>query len=178
MAKYDWFMDLEGDNDLILNEKGDFSWVKTIEESLAQRLDLRFKTWVGEWGYNTQFGTPYRRIMNSGFTKEQLDAEFARIALLEEDVTSVKNIISSLDRINRKYVIERIEVYTNGGAINIPLSNPYTKTNSYPKPYDFNDFLLCQKTPEEIKYINELYNFVNFEGLPESGNSTWWNLWK
>jgi hypothetical protein len=178
MAKYDFYMNIEEDNDLILDEKGEFTWVPTIQESLAQRLDLRYKTWTGEWVYNTEFGTPYRRYMKGGFTKQQLDAEFARIALLEEDVTSVKNIISTLDNVNRSYVIDRIEVYTDGGLIEIPLSSPYTKTNNYPEPYSFDDFLFCKKTEEEIQGINNLYGYVNYDGLPITGSSTWWNIWK
>lgn len=178
MAKYDFYMDVTGDNDLILDEKGEFQWVSTVQESLAQRLDLRYKTWFGEWSFNEQFGTPYRRYFGGGFTKEQLDTEFARIALLEEDVTSVKNITSTLDSINRRYVIQRVEVYTNGGLIEIPLSNPYLKTNNYPEPYTFSEFSVCGVSEEDIENVNELYGFVNFTGLPLSGDSTWWNLWK
>lgn len=178
MAKYDFFMDVTGDNDLVLDEKGEFQWVDTVQESLAQRLDLRYKTWFGEWEYNQQFGTPYRRYFKGGFTKEQLDTEFARIALLEEDVTSVKNIESVLDNVSRSYNIRRVEVYTDGGLITIPLSDPYVKTNNYPEPYNFEEFTVCERPVEDIEIINELYDYVNFTGLPLTGNKTWWNIWK
>lgn len=178
MAGFDFFMDVTGDNDLILDEKGEFQWVSTVQDSLAQRLDLRYKTWFGEWEYNQQFGTPYRRYFKGGFTKEQLDTEFARIALLEDDVTSVRNIESILDNVNRSYTVRRIEVYTDGGLITIPLSDPYLKTNNYPEPYEITDFAVCSLPQEDIDSINDIYGYVNFTGLPESGSNTWWNLWK
>ena len=50
-----------------------------------------------------RFGTPYRQRILSGAlqTKQELDAEFRRIALLEEDVTSVGEIISVLNHGNK-----------------------------------------------------------------------------
>lgn len=178
MAKFDIFMDVGGVDDLDFSDgKIDFRWTETIEESLIQRLQLRYEVWTGQWGYNTEFGTPYREIMNQGLSKEQLDIEFTRIALQEEDVTSVKVINSSRDNKTRSYKIESLEVYTDGGVIEIPISNPYTKTNTYPEPTEISDFTFCRKTDQEIEDYNKLYEFINFTGLPEFGNSTWWNKW-
>jgi hypothetical protein len=177
MAKFDIFMDVTGKDDLDFSDVIDFRWTETIEESLIQRLQLRYEVWVGEWGYNLQFGTPYREYMRQGLNRSQLDTEFIRIALQEEDITSVKVINSTLDNVNRIYKIQSLEVYTDGGLLTIPISNPYTKTNTYPEPYEFTDFTLCRKTEEEIQAINNIYGFVNFTGLPETGGSTWWNKW-
>ena len=177
MAKFDFYIDVEGVNDLDFSNGIDFRWTKTIQESLAQRLQLRYEVWRGEWDYNTEFGTPYRQLMQGGLSKQELDAEFIRIALQEEDITSVRMVNSVLDPVNRTYIINNLEVYTDGGIIEVPISNPYTKTNTYPTPYKFEDFTACQKTPEQIALINELYNYINFAGLPEFGNSYWWNKW-
>ncbi|AGH32061.1 hypothetical protein VPIG_00205 [Vibrio phage PWH3a-P1] len=177
MAKFDIFMDVTGEDDLDFSDGIDFRWTETIQESLVQRLQLRYEVWTGEWGYNLEFGTPYRDYMQQGLNKAQLDAEFIRIALQEEDITSVKIINSSLDKVNRSYEIQSLEVYTDGGLLTIPISNPYTKTNTYPEPYEFTDFTFCKKTDQEIEDYNKLYDFINFSGLPEFGNSTWWNTW-
>lgn len=171
------FVDPSGVNDLDFTEGIDFRWTETIEESLTQRLQLRYEVWVGEWDYNTTFGTPYRQIMSSGLNKQQLDAEFTRIAIQEEDVISVKVINSVKNNKTRSYEIRSLEVYTEGGVLEIPISNPYTKTNNYPEPYEFDDFIFCKKTDQEIADYNRLYGFINFDGLPEAGNSTWWNQW-
>ncbi|UUW39693.1 hypothetical protein VP14_006 [Vibrio phage VPMCC14] len=177
MAKFDFYIDVEGSNDLDFTNGIDFRWTETIQESLAQRLQLRYEVWTGEWDYNTQFGTPYRQIMSAGFTKAELDAEFIRIALQEEDITSVRMVQSTLDVVNRKYEIQNLEVYTDGGIIEIPISNPYTKTNTYPDPYELEGFTVCRKTQEEIDNISNLYGYVNFTGLPEFGVDYWWNKW-
>lgn len=177
MAKFDMFIDATGVDDLDFSNGIDFRWTETILESLTQRLQLRYEVWTGQWGYNLQFGTPYRELMQQGLNKQQLDAEFIRIALQEEDVTSVKIINSVLNNVTRRYEIQSLEVYTDGGLLEIPISNPYTKTNSYPEPIEISDFTFCQKTDQEIEDYNKLYEFINFTGLPEFGDSTWWNKW-
>lgn len=180
MAKFDMFIDATGVDDLDFSNGIDFRWTETILESLTQRLQLRYEVWTGQWGYNLQFGTPYRELMQQGLNKQQLDAEFIRIALQEEDVTSVKIINSVLNNVTRRYEIQSLEVYTDGGLLEIPISNPYVKTNNYPEPYDPNDVVLCTKTPEEIEkisLINRLYGFVNYTGLPRDGSSYWWSDW-
>lgn len=178
MAKYDFFMNVDGVNDLDFSENIDFSWTSTIQDSLVQRLQLKFKTYLGTWGYNTSFGVDYIGIMQAGFSKEELDNEFVKIIMEEEDVTSVKNIISRYDNKTRRYEIVSADVLTDGGLLTLPLSNPYEKTNEYPTPYNFDDFVSCLKTEEDIEDINRLYDFVNYSGLPLSGDSYWWADWK
>ena len=178
MPRYDMYVDVEGVNDVVLTPTGDFRFTETLQESLAQRLSLRYTTWLGEWSFNLDFGTPYRQRILSGAlrTKQELDAEFRRIALLETDVTSVGEIISELNPETRKYDIKRIDVYVNNQSLTVPLSDPNKRTNSYPEPLSFEDFVLCELTPDEIQAINDLDNLINVD-MQEGGDATWWNSW-
>ena len=60
MAKYDMFVDPSGVNDLDFTEGIDFRWTETIEESLTQRLQLRYEVWVGGVGlqYYIRYSLP------------------------------------------------------------------------------------------------------------------------
>lgn len=183
MPRYDMYVDLEGANDIVLNATGDFRFTETVQESLGQRLSIRYATWLGQWDFNTNFGTPYKqRIFAGGLSKTELDNEFRRIALLEEDVTSVGDVISTIDVTSRRYVIERIEVFCDNISLIVPITNPNQRTNIYPEPRSFEDFVVCSLTPEEIEAANDFYFLMNVQlGLdgidPEQGIYTWFNLW-
>ena len=178
MPRYDMYVDVEGDNDLVLNSKGDFRFTETIQESLAQRLSIRLNTFLGEWGYNTEFGTPYRqRIWSGGLSKEELDALFVAIIQQEDDVDSVKNIISSLDRTTRTYIVERVEIFCRDESLIIPIHSVERRQNLYPAPRTFEDFQVCVFTEEEYAIINRIYQWTNFT-LQEGGENAWWSEWK
>ena len=158
---------------------GDFRLTPDTASSLRQRLQLRFGTWKGEWEYNTAFGTPYKqRLLVAGVTKAQADAEFIAQINLEPDVTSISNITSTLDPITRTYTLTRIEAYVNNQTIDLSLSSPQSTRYSYPTPREVTepDFNVCDLDQEFISNANSLYEYLNFD-LPESGDSTWWNLW-
>ena len=177
MAGIDIFTDPSGINDMVLNERGDWRWTETTQESLAQRIKNRLTTWLGEWVYNVNYGTPYRqRLMKGGQTKEQLDAQIRSVIFEEDDITSV-SIQSSLDFVNRRYILESVEIYHDNVPITIPISTTTTPTNIYPEPLSFDDFVICNLGNVSLSSINELHMFINHEGLPINGNSTWWNLW-
>ena len=177
MPRYDMYVDVEGVNDLVLDSKGDFRFTETVQESLAQRLSIRLNTFLGEWGYNTEFGTPYRqRIWNGGLSKEELDALFIAIIQQEEDVDSVKNIISSLDRTTRTYKVERVEIFCRDESLIIPIHSVERRQNIYPSPKTFEDFQVCVFTEEEYAIINRIYQWTNFT-LQEGGENTWIDNW-
>lgn len=183
MSRYDMYVDLEGTNDIVLSKTGDFSFTTTVQQSLAQRLSIRYLVWLGEWQFNETFGTPYRqRILQGGLSKAQLDAEFSRIALLEEDVTGIGEITSSLDLATRKYVLNRIEVYCDNVSLVVPINNPNTRTNIYPTPRSFEEFKVCTLSEEEVQSASDFYYLMNtqlgLEGTdPNTGEYTWFNLW-
>ena len=174
----DWLIDEETGDLAIID--GDFALTPDSTTSLRQRLTLRFGTWKEEWVYNTVFGTPYKqRLFTGGFTKDQADAEFIAQVNLEEDVTSVKNVISTLNKETRSYELTRIEAYVDNVLVDLSLASPQVTRYAYPEPIEEEDlnFNVCSVDDEFINNANALYEFLNFD-LPVSGESTWWNTWK
>lgn len=178
MPNYDMYVDVEGVNDVVLTPTGDFRFTQTLQESLAQRLSLRYTTWLGEWDFNLEFGTPYRQRILSGAlpTRQALDAEFRRIALLEDGVTSVGEIISELNPTTRTYNIRRLEVFVNNQSLTVPLSDPNKRSNEYPTPMTFDEFVLCELTQAERDALEDLNDLVQNDMI-EGGDATWWNSW-
>lgn len=179
MARYDFWCDPNGVDDLVLSPTGEFRWTQDIQESLTQRLSIRLKTWLGEWQYNTEFGTPYRqRLLTGALSKVQKDAEVMRICLQEADVTNVILVDSKIDPISRMYTVNRVEVYCDNVPLVIPIVDSGKRLNNYPEPLSFEDFKLCVLEGMELQAINDLYSFVNIDGLPENTYSTWYNEWR
>jgi hypothetical protein len=176
-AYMDWLIDEDTGDLAIIN--GDFALTPDSTTSLRQRLTLRFGTWKEEWVYNTVFGTPYRqRLFTGGFTKGQADAEFIAQINLEEDVTAVKNVISTFNPITRSYELTRIEAYVDNVLVDLSLAAPQFTRYAYPEPVipTSENFNVCELDQEFIDNSNLLYEFLNID-LPETGSSTWWNTW-
>ena len=172
------FVDVDGVNDLVLNEKGDWRFTETIQESLAQRVNIRLNTLLAEWGYNIEFGTPYKqRVWRGGMGQEELDALFTSIILQEEDVSSVNIIHSRLDQSSRSYSIDRVEVSCRDESIIIPIHSAEKRQNIYPDPKSFEEFKVCVFTEEEYEIINRIYYWTNFT-LQEGAENSWWSEWK
>ena len=158
---------------------GDFGLTLDSGTSLRQRLTMRFSTWKGEWVYNQALGTPYKqRLLVAGTSREQADAEFIAQINLEDDVTAVKNVQSTFNPLTRSYVLERIEAYVDDVLIDLSLAAPQFTKYSYPVPQDSDgeEFNVCSVDQGFIDDSNNLYKFLNID-LPETGDSTWWNLW-
>ena len=157
---------------------GDFGLTDSSGLSLRQRLEARFNTWKEEWVYNIAFGTPYRqRLFVAGTTKEQADAEFIAQINLEPDVTAIKNITSTYNPVTRSYVLERVEVYVDDEVLDLSIASPESTKFSYPIPQEIDEtFNVCGVDQEFLDQANALYELLNFD-LPETGDSTWWNLW-
>lgn len=158
---------------------GDFGLTLDSGTSLRQRLTMRFSTWKGEWVYDQTLGTPYRqRLFVAGTSREQADAEFIAQINLEDDVTAVRNVQSTYNPTTRSYVLERIEAYVDNVLVDISLASPQFTKYSYPTPTDPDDNIVnvCQIDQEFIDDSNRLYEYLNID-LPETGDSTWWNLW-
>ena len=73
-------------------------------EVVAQRLSVRLLTFVGEYGFDTNFGVPYwQRILGFNINKADLDYIYQREILKEEKVAEIKSFQSSIS--NRVYSI-------------------------------------------------------------------------
>lgn len=187
MPRFDFKTDESstGTDDIVLDANGEFQFTSTLQESLVQRIRILLNVWQGEWQYNLLFGTPYRqRIFTSGFTKEEVDAEIVRVISQLTDITSISGIDSTLDRADRVYTLNRIDVFVNNQQLSVPISSPQKKLNIYPDPRDFDDFQICSLGEVTTEEINNFYKLLNFDmsntdpnngGNP--GDSTWWNTW-
>ncbi len=180
MAGLDIYTDPET-QDIVFDERGDFRWTKTTQESLRQRLQIRLTVWMGEWSFNVNFGTPYeQRLLRGGLSKEQLDTEIRTIILMEPDVLAVENIVSSLDRDVREYKVQRVDVIHNNELIQIPVANPAQVVNQYPEPREpflVSDICVLDPTTSSLESVNLLHRHINIDGLPQGTSSTWFNEW-
>ena len=77
---------LSADGDLFLSEKGDIS----LTESVAQKIKIRLKWWLGEWRWDEEEGLPYRDEL---FIKNP-DTDSFEMAVREKifDVTEVTDV--------------------------------------------------------------------------------------
>lgn len=179
MAGIDIYTDPTGVNDIVLDEKGDFRWTQTRQESLTQQVRILLTTWLGEWSFNLEFGTPYKqRLLVGNLTESEINSEIKRVILDNiDDITAVTSVVTEFDRSNRILALT-VEVYCDNETIEIPIANPHTKLNTYPEPRSFEDFVICSLDPEtaSLESINTLHYHLNYE-LPDYGSSTWWNTW-
>lgn len=156
-------------------QTGDLEWTSTIAEALTERLNMRLKTWTGEWRYNTIYGTPYRRIIQGDFSlEEELKAEFKSVILEDDDVITVQFTKFVLDR-GRRLLDMVIDVTTSDGQIEIPLASPTSTKNSYPEPRLSSDFSICVVTDEELENINTLHD--SLYDLDSYEVNSWWKDW-
>lgn len=90
---------LSADGDLFLSEKGDIS----LTESVAQKIKIRLKWWLGEWRWDEEEGLPYRDEL---FIKNP-DTDSFEMAVREKifdvtEVTDVKDVTVEYDRKTRQ----------------------------------------------------------------------------
>lgn len=88
---------LSADGDLYLTSKGDISLV----ESVAQKIKIRLKWWLGEWRWDKEEGLPYREEI---FIKNP-DTDAFEMAIRQkifeiDEITEVKDVSVTYD--NRK----------------------------------------------------------------------------
>lgn len=94
---------LSADGDLYLTETGDISLV----ESVAQKIKIRLRWWLGEWRWDEEEGMPYRDEL---FIKNP-DTDSFEMAVREkifeiDEVTEVKDVSVTYDRHTRVGKIE------------------------------------------------------------------------
>ena len=89
---------LSADGDLFLTEKGDISLV----DSVAQKIKIRLRWWLGEWRWDEDEGLPYRDEL---FIKNP-DTDSFEMAVREkifeiDEITEVKDVSVTYDRRTR-----------------------------------------------------------------------------
>lgn len=89
---------LSADGDLFLTEKGDISLV----DSVAQKIKIRLRWWLGEWRWDEDEGLPYRDEL---FIRNP-DTDSFEMAVREkifeiDEITEVKDVSVAYDRKTR-----------------------------------------------------------------------------
>lgn len=89
---------LSADGDIFLTEKGDIA----LTNSVAQKIKIRLKWWLGEWRWDEEEGLPYKDEL---FVKNP-DTDSFEMAIREkifeiEEVTEVKDVSITYDRKSR-----------------------------------------------------------------------------
>jgi hypothetical protein len=89
---------LSADGDLHLTKKGDI----TLTNSVAQKIRIRLKWWLGEWRWDEEEGLPYKDEL---FIKNP-DTDGFEMAVREkifevDEVTEVKDVSVTYDRKTR-----------------------------------------------------------------------------
>lgn len=108
--------------DLLLASNGDLAFsngqcpvTTSYEDSVAQRLEITLRTFLGEWFLDTEIGVPY---FESIFIKQQnksaIDIVFQEKILSDVDVEGIVEFDSQLDK-NRNYSAT-FKVSTVGGT--------------------------------------------------------------
>lgn len=176
MAGIDIYFDPTGVNDIVFDERGDFRWTQTLQESIAQRVKILLTTWQGEWNFNLDFGTPYeQRLLTGSLSQDEIASDIKRVVLDNvPEATRVSSIVTNFDRDNR--IIELVvEVYCDNEKILIPVVDPQKPLNIYPEPRAFEEFVICSIPQEDLEATNRLHYHINYE-LPFDGTSTWWKV--
>ena len=140
MAGLDFKLNTDGD---ITITNGRFTLVETIQESVRQRLQVKYKTFRGEMYTNITWGIPYRTqdgirgIIGKGYSKSDIDAVFIAETLAERDVIRILKFNSYYDKYLRDYQVD-VEVLTSEGDIRIvsPIASPNDEVE-YPILPDF-----------------------------------------
>lgn len=98
--------------DILLNDVGDVAFdngaapLVTSEQrqDVAQRLQIKLRTFLGEWFLNTEIGVPYlQQIFGKGRQRSAIDVIFQTQILEEPDVLEIVEFNSTLDAAQRDY---------------------------------------------------------------------------
>lgn len=146
--------------------------VEKNNESLQQRLLMRFSIWEGNWEYDLDLGFPYRAYIGNKVTKAIIDAKIKQVTRLEDDVIAIENFSSTLNNKSRSYSAF-FEVVTSESLI-VPLAFVSIDEFNYPDGTG-GPSLLCNEDGQ-IEAANKLYYLINFR-MPSYGDSTWINRW-
>lgn len=105
--------------DLLLGEDNDLIFINGSTpvtsypvQVVAQRLNIRLKTFYGEWFLNTTYGVEYwQRILGRKTTKAAIDKIFQQQILSEVGVMQITSFSSTFE--NRQYSLSfRVKVQT------------------------------------------------------------------
>lgn len=113
---------LDANGDIEVDSNGKIQLLSTFQELVRQRLDIKLKTFRGEWFLDTTFGIPYRdtgdgrAMIGKGFTSKDIDAIYISTIKEDPDVISIEYFNSNYSPIQREYDLS-FEVKTKDGVL-------------------------------------------------------------
>lgn len=100
---------LNTDGDIGIDSSGKMLLLSTYQDLVKQRLQIKLKTFKGEWWLDTSYGISYRdtgdgkAIIGKGLTKSDVDAIFIAAIREDSDVRSIEYFKADYNSINRDY---------------------------------------------------------------------------
>lgn len=109
-----------GDHDILFENK-DFQVTKTEDESLAQRLTVKLRTFMGDWFLDSSVGIPYiESILGKNRSLIAIQAIFQNAIASEEEVLQLISLTTDLDKVNRILTVT-FKVKSASSAETIPI---------------------------------------------------------
>lgn len=162
-------------NDLILSD-GDLVLTTTQTEIAAQTLGITLKTFRGEWFLNVNFGVPYlQEIIGVAKKKDIVDRIFLSEIARNAFIDNINSYVSQYD-MNQRYYSMNVTVTVGEDTVTTLFNTQPSEEFIYPEAGDDNATITCEAF-DIIDASNRLYRFINFDGLPDTTYSTWWNEW-
>jgi hypothetical protein len=159
---------LNADGDIGLDSNNRIETLSTYQELVRQRLDIKLKTFKGEWFLDTTFGVPYRdtgdgkSIIGKGYTASDIDALFIALIKEDPDVLSIKYFKSTYNTITRLYDLTFEVLVRDGSLLNL---------NVYKQSWDEETYEYIPNNVNSITDINmwtENVHPIVHEDLPEA----------
>ncbi len=166
---------LDTNGDLSLDSNKKWPLLKTYAEAVKQRLQIKMRSFRGEWFLDTSFGIPYRdtgdgrAIIGKGYSKQEVDAIYLSEIRQDPDVTGIKYFVSNYNPINRMYDLN-FEVTTIDGDLRVDAPSLYAWQEV---TYEYNPSALRSACDIDLfGWSDELHPIVH-EDLPAGGQYTW-----
>lgn len=103
---------LNANGDIDIDSNGHMLLLQTKQELVRQRLEIKLRTWRGEYWLDTSFGIPYRdngdgkAIIGKGYTQKDVDALYIAAIREDEDVNSIEYFNSEYNPVSRDYSLK------------------------------------------------------------------------
>lgn len=149
------------DNDIVIVDK-DLVLTSSVGELLRQRLLITFRTLVGEWFLNTEFGAYNIDLFtNKGITQSRADSYFINIINQYEEVEEILSFTSEFDKIKREYcLIFNVKTAEGDGVFEINF-NQADSLIEYPEATPLAEITSCSFT--EADQVNAFYVLLNID---------------
>jgi len=103
--------------DLSLDSGNNLALIE-FPESVAQAIETRLRTFLGEWFLDEELGIPFfGEVLVKTNDKSKIDAIFLNEILKIEDVEKIEQFESEIDRETREYNVTTLSVKVSSGEV-------------------------------------------------------------